>query len=85
MGQWNLMVVAASVAVASPAAVRQLLPWELPCQGNRYEELVVWLLPLEPVTLREHQKVTKYLNSLISVVTGNAFNVTFTSKFNVIQ
>jgi len=55
MGQWNLTVVAASVVVASPAAALQLLPWESPCQGNRCEELVVWLLPLEPVTLREHQ------------------------------
>jgi hypothetical protein len=57
------------MVVASPAAV----------------QLVVWLLPLDPVKLREHQKVTKYLNSSISVVTGNALNVTFSSKFNVIQ
>jgi len=49
------MVVAASVVVASAAAALQLLPWELRCQGNQCEELVVWLLPLEPVKLREHQ------------------------------
>jgi len=55
MGQWKLMVVAASVVVASAAAALQLLPWELRCQGNQCEELVVWLLPLEPVKLREHQ------------------------------
>ena len=58
------MVVAASVVVASPAAVLQLLPQELPRQGNRCEELVVWPLPLEPVKLRKHQKVLKYLNRL---------------------
>jgi len=55
MGQWNLTVVAASVVVASPVAALQLLPWELPCQGNWCEELVVCRIPLEAVKLREHQ------------------------------
>jgi hypothetical protein len=53
------MVVAASVVVASPVAVLQLLPLELPCQGNRCEEPVVWLLPLEPGKLRKHKKAVK--------------------------
>ena len=57
------MVVAASVVVASPAAVLQLLPLELPCQGNRCEEPVVWLLPPEPGKLRKRKKVVKNLNS----------------------
>jgi hypothetical protein len=48
MGQWELLVDAASVA--SPEAVLQFHPKESPCQDNQCEEPAVVLPPPEPVT-----------------------------------